>query len=164
MISKGEWGEEQRKKFKRQDIMRVVDGGNDVIIEYLGALAAAAIIIFLSDTGAFQLASDEVVSVSAVVGLCMYQLVQEVFLDFYCTYMEVLNGLAGLHQQYSSWTHGAVKNGRHGASRLGERENAVMVKLLATMTGENYNSLNKDRCGVLTAGYELDFAPGSYRM
>ena len=133
MISKGEWGEEQRKKFKRQDIMRVVDGGNDVIIEYLGALAAAAIIIFLSDTGAFQLASDEVVSVSAVVGLCMYQLVPEVFLDFYCTYMEVLNGLAGLHQQYWSWTHGAVKNGRHGASRLGERQKAVMVKLLATI-------------------------------
>ena len=69
MISKGEWGEEQRKKFKRQGMMRVVDGGNDMIIEYLGALTAAAIIIFLSDTGAFQLASDEVVSVSAVVGL-----------------------------------------------------------------------------------------------
>jgi len=71
MILKGEWGEEQRKKFKfkRQDMMRVVDGGNDVIIEYLGALTAAAIIIFLSDSGAFQLASDEVVSISAVVGL-----------------------------------------------------------------------------------------------
>ena len=61
MISKGEWGEEQRKKFKRQDIMRVVDGGNDVIIEYLGALTAAAILLFLSDTSAFQLASGEAV-------------------------------------------------------------------------------------------------------
>jgi len=61
MISEGEWGEEQRKKFKRQGMMRVVDGGNDIIIEYLGALTAAAILLFLSDTSAFQLASDEAV-------------------------------------------------------------------------------------------------------
>jgi len=132
MISRGEWGEEQRKRFKRQGMMRVVDGGNDMIIEYLGALTAAAILVLLSDTGAFQLASDEAVSVSAVVGLCTYQLVPELFLDFYCTYMEVLNGLAGLHTQYWSWTHGAVKNARHSALRLGERQKAVLVKCLAT--------------------------------
>ena len=92
--------DEQRFKFAQRGRLRVVDGTNDVIVEYLSSLAAAMFILYLAPTGAFSFTTSETIETAAVVKLLMYQLVPELFLDFYVTFIEVQGGLLTLYELY----------------------------------------------------------------
>ena len=118
-IIKGKWGAKEREAFEIRGRMRVLDGANDMIVEYVGSLVAARILFKLGSFGVFSFASDAAISSSTIMTLCMYQLLPEIFLDTYCTYMEVSNGLSELHKQQWSWTYGSNPKSANFLMRTG---------------------------------------------
>jgi hypothetical protein len=93
--------EELSEKYRRRGHMRVQDNSNDMVVEYVSSTCATFVLVVLSPTGAFtftQTATDQ----NQVLMVCLFQIVPEIVLDFYCTFIEVFCGLSELHAEY--WT------------------------------------------------------------
>jgi len=125
--------DEQRFKFAQRGKLRVVDGTNDMVVEYLSSLTAAMFILYLAPTGAFSFATSETIETAAVVKLLMYQLVPELFLDFYVTFIEVQGGLLTLHELYWDPSAGGDPNSKYRANRMGDLLKSLSTKLVATI-------------------------------
>lgn len=89
--------------------MRVADGSNDMVVEYLSTVAVADIFLYIVPTGALQF-SNEAVSSEQIITITLFQIIPEVFLDYYCAFTEVLGGLGNLHIAYWSLKTGASSN------------------------------------------------------
>ena len=120
-------------EYARWGKLRVMDGTNDMIVEYLSSLTAAMFLIYLVPTGAFSFATDDVVETSAVVALVMYQLVPEVFLDLYVTFMEIQGGLQNVHQVVWSLSAGGDPGSKYRVFRLGDFPKALACKLFGSL-------------------------------
>jgi len=128
--------DDEKRKYASWGRMRVQDGTNDRLVEYLSSFAAALYLIYLAPLGAFDFASDATVETGVVINLLMYQLVPELFLDFYVTLIEVQGGLKKLHDVTWSLTSGRVDGTIYLSDRLGDFEKGLFLKLAT--------------CGVLT--------------
>ena len=131
--NKKDMTDEQRFKFAQRGRLRVVDGTNDMIVEYLSSLAAAMFILYLAPTGAFSFATSEKIEAAAVVKLLAYQLVPELFLDFYVTFIEVLGGLLTLHELYWDPSAGGDPSSKYRANRMGDLFKSLSTKLSVTI-------------------------------
>ena len=87
----GYMDKDQLQQYKKRGFMRVQDGSNDMVVEYLSGFIAVFILLWLSPTGAFDF-SGQAVRSKQVLAVSFFQLAPEVFLDFYCTYIEVSGG------------------------------------------------------------------------
>ena len=105
MATNGRRDKKAKEAYFLRGRMRVQDGSNDMVVEYVSSVAAAAILVFLVPTGAFQF-SLEVVDSSQILTITLFQIVPEIFLDYYCTFTEVFGGLANLHVAYWSLRSG----------------------------------------------------------
>jgi len=63
----------------------------------------------------------------------MYQLVPELFLDFYVTFIEVQAGLLTLHELYWDPSAGGDPNSKYRANRIGDLFKSLNVKLAMTI-------------------------------
>jgi hypothetical protein len=114
--------------------MRVMDGTNDMIVEYMSSLTAALLLIQMVPTGAFGFAGAVVVPVAVVLKLTMYQLAPELFLDFFVTFMEVQGGLLELHKVQWDIEAGSEQGSKMRAKRLGTFAKATCLKVATAVT------------------------------
>jgi len=91
------------------------------------------LILYLAPTGAFSFATSEKIETAAVVKLLMYQLVPELFLDFYVTFIEMRGGLLPLHELYWDPSAGGDPNSKYRANRKGDLFKSLSVKLAVTI-------------------------------
>ena len=108
METNGKRSKKARMDYFTHGRMRVSDGSNDMVVEYISTVAAAAVLIYLVPTGSLQF-SSEPVSSEQVLTITLFQIVPEVFLDYYCTFTEVFGGLSNLHIGYWSLETGSRK-------------------------------------------------------
>jgi hypothetical protein len=66
---------------------KVQDASNDMVVEYVSSITAGLLMVYLAPTGAFTFATNTAVSTKTIVTLCAYQIVPELFLDFYVTFV-----------------------------------------------------------------------------
>eukprot|EP00518_Triparma_eleuthera_P015580 CAMPEP_0197550780 /NCGR_PEP_ID=MMETSP1320-20131121/4258_1 /TAXON_ID=91990 /ORGANISM="Bolidomonas sp., Strain RCC2347" /LENGTH=268 /DNA_ID=CAMNT_0043111193 /DNA_START=916 /DNA_END=1719 /DNA_ORIENTATION=+ len=82
---------------------RVADACNDMSVEYITAIIGAYLIYKLSDPdGPFVISGDNnsVHSPEVIIQIVSYQLIPEIFVDFYCTLLEIKGGLMSQHEHY----------------------------------------------------------------
>jgi hypothetical protein len=120
--------------YARWGRMRVMDGTNDMIVEYMSSLTAALLLIQIVPTGAFGFAGTQVVPTALVLKLTMYQLAPELFLDFYVTFMEVQGGLIELHEVQWDTKAGSDQESKVRANRIGTSVKAGCVKAANAVT------------------------------
>lgn len=124
-----EMDEDEKFKYAMRGKLRVGDGANDMIVEYLSSVVAAMFIVWLVPTGAFNFATNEEIQVKTVVNLMMYQLVPELFLDTYVTFMEIKGGLRMLHERMWSSKAGADPESKYWAHReIGDMFKSTVMK------------------------------------
>ena len=87
--------------------LRVSDAENDMQVEYVSTIAAAAVMLTLPKTGAFVFPSSNV-SDEQILSVTQYQLVLEIIVDFACSFIENYGGLSKLHLQYWSFQTGRL--------------------------------------------------------
>ena len=124
---------EETYKYAMHGKLRVQDASNDMVVEYMSAITAALYMLILSPTGAFSFASDADISTSSIIKLCAYQLVPELFIDFYCTFMEINNGIRALHESYWKADTGSEKDSKFWVKRRGDLIRATIMKMCATV-------------------------------
>ena len=132
-MNSGKWGVEERKAFTTRGRIRVMDGANDMVVEYVGSAVAAMILAKLGKFGVFSFASEASISTTTVLTLCMYQLIPEIFADCFCTFMEVSNGASQLHREQWSWTEGAEPNSPSFLLKKGNRVKALGCEMCSTV-------------------------------
>ena len=123
---------EQLKKYALWGKLRVQDGSNDMVVEYMSSLIAGFFMIQLAPTGVFSFATETTVSSSTIVTLMSYQLIPELFLDFFVTFTEVFGGLGKLHASYWSINTGSAPDSKYWAFRMGDLFKSVVGKVLFT--------------------------------
>ena len=94
---------------------------------------AGLFLVYLAPTDAFSFATSEVLSVSSVLTICGVQMIPEFFLDLFCTFNEIKNGISLLHENYWSVSAGADPNSKHLAHRIGDLPKAIATKLCMTI-------------------------------
>ena len=112
---------------------RVQDGTNDEIVEYLSTITAGLFLIFLAPTDAFSFATSVAIKPNTVLLLCLYQLVPELFLDFFVTFIETSNGLKTLHESYWNPSTGGDPNARAWIDRKGDLFKGIAAKLASVV-------------------------------
>jgi len=125
--------DKEKFAYARWGRLRVTDGTNDMMVEYVSSLTAAMFILYLAPTGAFSFASTDIVSTSVVVRLLMYQLVPELFMDFYVTFMEVQGGLRKLHELQWDMKAGGDMKSKFMANRIGDLVKSVSTKVVVSI-------------------------------
>ncbi|GMI36857.1 hypothetical protein TeGR_g6663 [Tetraparma gracilis] len=125
---------EEKVKYAKRGKLRVQDASNDMVVEYVSSITAGLLMVYLAPTGAFTFATNTAVSTKTIVTLCAYQIVPELFLDFYVTFMEVYGGLKEMHQSY--WKHetGAHKGAKEFVHRGGDLAKATLLKFIAMVS------------------------------
>ncbi|GMI14713.1 hypothetical protein TrVE_jg3770 [Triparma verrucosa] len=123
---------DQLKKYAVRGKLRVQDGCNDMVVEYMSSIIAGFFLIQLAPTGVFSFATETAVSSETVITLMLYQLVPELFLDFFVTFMEVFGGLGKLHRNYWSLKTGSNPNSKFRVFRIGDAIKAFFGKLYST--------------------------------
>ncbi|GMI28666.1 hypothetical protein TeGR_g15257 [Tetraparma gracilis] len=123
---------EQLKKYALWGKTRVQDGSNDMVVEYMSSLIAGFFMIQLAPTGVFSFATDTTVSSNTILTLMSYQLIPELFLDFFVTFTEVFGGLGKLHASYWSVKTGSAPDSKYWAFRMGDLFKTVLNKLALT--------------------------------
>jgi hypothetical protein len=93
----GVWGD---KKFKRRGLARVVDGSNDMVVEYVTMALASAIVVLLSQIGAFDVPTVGVVDYEALARVLGVQVFTEMAIDTFATALEAKGGMVPLHAEY----------------------------------------------------------------
>lgn len=66
----------------------------------MSSIVGGFFMIYLAPTGLFSFSTTTVISSKTILTLVMYQLVPELFIDFYVTFMENFGGLRVLHETY----------------------------------------------------------------
>ncbi|GMI39416.1 hypothetical protein TeGR_g12442 [Tetraparma gracilis] len=122
----------EQRDYATRGKLRVQDGSNDMVVEYMSSIIAGFFMIYLAPTGIFSFAAEATVSADVVIKIMFYQLVPEIFMDFFVTYMDVSGGLGKLHANYWSWSGGSDKKNRFWAFRVGDLPKAFAVKLTTT--------------------------------
>ena len=123
----------ERFAYAKWGRLRVTDGTNDMIVEYVSSLSAAMFIVYLAPTGAFSFATTEVIETSVVVRLLVYQLVPELFMDFYVTFMEIQGGLRRLHELQWDMKAGGDEKSKFRANRWGDLVKSVSCKVAVSV-------------------------------
>ncbi|GMH62257.1 hypothetical protein TrRE_jg2867, partial [Triparma retinervis] len=124
---------EEWRKFAIRGKMRVADASNDMIVEYLSTISAAVCLYYLGPTGAFSFAADESVSTGTIITIVGFQLIPELFLDFYCTFIEVFGGLSKIHIAQWSFRAGKRINHQNRFYRWGDFPKWFILKLVCSV-------------------------------
>ena len=124
--------DEEKKRYAKRGKLRVQDASNDMVVEYMSSIVAGLFIIHLAPTGIFSFATTAEISNSTVIKLCLFQIVPELFLDFYVTFMEIYGGLKDLHVSYWKTDTGGSKDDKQLVNRLGDLPKATVIKMADT--------------------------------
>ena len=119
-------GEKAKADYLKRGKLRVMDGTNDMMVEYTSAMISASMLVLLPSTGSFNFTSGTV-DTAQVWTVLLFQLVPEVFLDWYCTFIETNGGLGRFHLDY--WK---ARNGGMNGSRYGYLVKSVIGKFFLT--------------------------------
>ena len=98
----------------------------------MSSIVAGLFMIHLAPTGAFSFATTAEVSTNTIIKLCAFQIVPELFLDFYVTFMEIYGGLKDLHISYWKVNTGGDKDSKHWVLRVGDLPKATLIKVAMT--------------------------------
>ncbi|GMH51668.1 hypothetical protein TrRE_jg2334 [Triparma retinervis] len=123
---------EEKKAYAKRGKLRVQDASNDMVVEYVSSIIASMFLIYLAPTGKFAFATTTEISTAAVLKLCAYQIVPELFLDFYVTFMEIYGGLKEMHISYWKASTGADMESKFWALRRGDLFKANLFKAFST--------------------------------
>ena len=95
-------GYTSESEFWRWGILRVTDGLNDQVVEYVTSIIAAGILFWLPATGAFNVTatSNEATDLVTLLRLVSYQAIPEVIVDAYASALEIRGGLSSQYAQY----------------------------------------------------------------
>ena len=126
--------EEEKMKYAQRGKLRVQDASNDMVVEYMSSIVAGLFMIHLAPTGAFSFATTAEISTSTIIKLCAFQIVPELFLDFYVTFMEIYGGLKELHASYWNVSTGADEQNKAWVLRLGDLPRATLIKVMMSWT------------------------------
>jgi hypothetical protein len=126
--------DEQKRQYAKWGKLRVQDGNNDMVVEYMSSLVAGLFMIYLAPLGVFNFATSKRIETAIIVKLCAFQIVPEIFLDFYVTFMEINGGLSSLHTSYWSLKTGSDPNSKYAVLRVGDLPKAFAMKFLVTMS------------------------------
>ena len=107
---------------------RVADAANDMIVEYSSSLAAAMFLLQFQGTGAFAFASSVVVTPATIYLLVAIQLIPELFIDYFATFLEVYGGLAVVHGAHWKSSTGAYENHPNFFARRGDMQKSTVLK------------------------------------
>ena len=80
--------------------LRVIDGANDMVVEYVSSIVSAALMYWVSANPAFRLATDTQVDGQILITLAAVQMVPELFVDTYACSLEVTGGLIEHYRSY----------------------------------------------------------------
>ena len=112
---------------------RAQDGTNDMLVEYLSSIISAMFLIMLTLLDAFSLATTAETSQRTVLVITAYQIVPELFLDFYVAFMENFCGLSKLHENYWDLRAGGDPRSSIMVDRFGDIGKATVNKLILTI-------------------------------
>ena len=87
-------------KFRRRGLARVVDGSNDMVVEYVTMALASAIVVLLSETGVFDVPTAGVVVYAVLARVLGAQVFTEMAIDAFATALEAKGGMVPLHAEY----------------------------------------------------------------
>ncbi|GMH71700.1 hypothetical protein TL16_g05722 [Triparma laevis f. inornata] len=113
--------------------VRVQDGTNDMLVEYISSAISAMLLIMLAPLDAFGLATTAEISQQTVFVITAYQIVPELFLDFYVTFMEIFCGLSKLYENYWDLRAGGDLRSSIMVDRFGDIGKATVSKLILTI-------------------------------
>ena len=99
-------------------------------VKYLSSFSAALFLVDLQGTGAFSFASDAEVSPELVWGLVFIQLLPELPIDFFLTFIEYLGGLSRVHDANWNLRTGVRKDESRVCMALGDLVKGVTVKIV----------------------------------
>jgi hypothetical protein len=92
--------DEFHRAYVRRGQLRVMDGCNDSIVEYVTMVAAAAILAVLPQTGVFGLPTADDVAFRTLVRLLSLQIVTELVVDAFMFSLEAKGGMMPLQRQH----------------------------------------------------------------
>ena len=98
----------------------------------MSSIAAGLFMVHLAPLGVFSFATTAVISTATVVKLCAYQIVPELVLDFYVTFMEIYGGLKEMHASYWRTDTGADNGSRFWMDRVGDMPKSTILKAMMT--------------------------------
>ena len=87
-------------RYWQEGSLRIIDGGNDMVVEYVSSVIACAIVYWLSPIKAFRFATDAQVDGWTLLRLALVQMVPEVFVDAYACSLEITGGLLEHYRSY----------------------------------------------------------------
>jgi hypothetical protein len=97
------------RAYVRRGRLRVLDGCNDSIVEYMTMLGAAAVVGILPATEAFDLPTDEKMALGSVLKVLGVQIAAELVVDTFVFALEAKGGLVPLQlQHWKSMSLGVV--------------------------------------------------------
>ena len=102
------------------------------LAQYVSSIIASMFLIYLAPTGRFAFATTTEISTAVILKLCAYQIVPELFLDFYVTFMEIYGGLKEMHINYWKASTGANTESKFWANRRGDLFKANLLKSIST--------------------------------
>jgi hypothetical protein len=88
------------RTFRRRGLARVVDGSNDMVVEHVTMALASAIVVLLSETGAFDVPTAGVVVYTVLARVLGVQVFTEMAIDTFATALEAKGGMVPLHAEY----------------------------------------------------------------
>ncbi len=88
------------RTYVRRGQLRVLDGCNDAMVEYMTMLGAAAVVGILPATKAFNLPTDEGVALDSLLRVLGVQIAAELVVDTFVFAMEAKGGLVPLQLQH----------------------------------------------------------------
>ncbi|GMI30792.1 hypothetical protein TeGR_g4882 [Tetraparma gracilis] len=124
--------DDEKKKYAKRGKLRVQDASNDMVVEYMSSIVAGLFMIHLAPTGVFSFATTAEISSSTIIKLCAFQIVPELFLDFYVTFMEIYGGLKDLHVSYWKGGTGGNKDSKYWVYMIGDLPKATLMKMVLT--------------------------------
>ena len=98
----------------------------------MSSITAGLFLVYLAPTGVFSFVASSNISSATVVTLCMFQIVPELFLDFYVTFMEIFGGLKAMHLTYWDMSAGADVNNKVWGFRIGDAVKSIWGKAFLT--------------------------------
>ncbi|GMI58565.1 hypothetical protein TeGR_g11701 [Tetraparma gracilis] len=123
---------DEKIKYAKRGKHRVQDASNDMVVEYMSSIMAGLFMVYLSPTGAFTFVSASSISSNTIIKLCVLQIIPELFLDFYVTFMEIFGGLKEMHVSYWNLSTGADESSKKWSDRIGDVPKATVFKIFIT--------------------------------
>ena len=129
----GQWeSESEIFSYALRGKMRALDSSNDMIVEYLSSITGALFLVELQHLGVFQFAAEETIDSSRVWSLVFIQLLPELPIDFFMTFIEIFGGLSLVHE--ANWSHetGKRKVKTYFWLDLGDFTKSIVVKMVVS--------------------------------